>query len=185
MTAPATPGDMAAGASLRAARPDEIDTLRAIDDDAALLYAQHGIALVMAPDHPFARAERARWLRSAELGRAFVLVDALEQVAAYAVLDVLDGQPYLDQLAVRSSAMRRGLGRRLLAHAADWARQSGGSAIWLTTYAHLPFNRPFYERHGYQVVPEAACGAGVRHHLEEQRRYLPAPEQRVAMRRAC
>jgi hypothetical protein len=74
-------------------------------------------------------------------------------------------------------------GGRLLAHAVDGARAMGGAAIWLTTYAHLPFNRPYYLRHGYEVVPEAACGADVRHHLDEQRRYLPEPASRVAMRR--
>jgi hypothetical protein len=53
----------------------------------------------------------------------------------------------------------------------------------LTTYDDVPFNRPYYERHGYAVVPEIACGPGVQHHLDEQRRHLPGPAQRVAMRR--
>jgi hypothetical protein len=48
---------------------------------------------------------------------------------------------------------------------------------------HLPFNRPYYERHGFVVVSERECGPGVLHHLEEQRRALPAPHERVAMRR--
>jgi N-acetylglutamate synthase-like GNAT family acetyltransferase len=80
--------------------------------------------------------------------------------------------------------MRRGIGRRLLEHAAVTARATGGSALWLTTYDQLPFNRPYYERHGYVLVPESACGPDIRHHLEEQRRYLPEPARRVAMRRA-
>jgi N-acetylglutamate synthase-like GNAT family acetyltransferase len=95
----------------------------------------------------------------------------------------LDGEPYLDQLAVRIAAMRQGLGRDLLARSADWGRAVGGSALWLTTYAHLSFNQPYYERHGFAVIAESACGAGIRHHLDEQRRNLPLPDQRVAMRR--
>jgi len=71
----------------------------------------------------------------------------------------------------------------LLTHAAAWASAAGSSALWLTTYAHLPFNRRYYERHGYRVVPEAEWGPEIRHHLSEQRRYLPAPKERVAMRR--
>lgn len=101
----------------------------------------------------------------------------------FAALDLLDGQPYLDQLAVTRAAMRRGVGRRLLERSAEWARDAGGPSIWLTTYAHLPFNRPYYERHGYVVVPEAECGPGLRKHLAEQRGHLPEPAQRVAMRR--
>jgi len=35
--------------------------------------------------------------------------------------DLLDDEPYLDQLAVRVMTMRRGIGGQLLAHAAAWA----------------------------------------------------------------
>lgn len=168
--------------TIRPALASEIDVLNAIDDDATRLYADHGVHIELAPDHVFVRLELARWLRSAELGRAFLAVDDSGAAVGFAALDVVDGEPYLDQLAVRLAAMRRGVGGRLLAHSADWARASGGGAIWLTTYDHLPFNRAYYERRGYILIPEAACGPGIRHHLDEQRRYLPAPAHRVAMR---
>jgi len=169
---------------IRPALESELGELIAIDDDAGSLYAEHGLHIELAPDHVFAQAERARWLRAAELGRAFVAADESAQVLGFATLEELDGAAYLDQLAVRARAMRRGIGARLLTHAAEWAHAAGSPTLWLTTYAHLPFNRDFYERHGYRVVPEANCGPEIRHHLEEQRRYLPAPEQRVAMWRA-
>jgi hypothetical protein len=31
----------------------------------------------------------------------------------------------------------------------------------------LPFNRAYYERHGYELVPDALCEAGIRAHLDE------------------
>ncbi|HEY8945178.1 MAG TPA: GNAT family N-acetyltransferase [Polyangiaceae bacterium] len=168
---------------IRPASADDIDDLISIDDDAAHLYGEHGLRVELAPEHPFCRAERLRWHRSAQLGRAFLAVDARGTGVAFCSLDVLDGEPYLDQLAVRVSAMRRGLGRALLERAIEWSLGAGGSALWLTTYDHLPFNRPYYERYGFIVVPESSCNAGVLHHLEEQRRTLPAPADRVAMRR--
>jgi GNAT superfamily N-acetyltransferase len=155
-----------------------------IDDDATRLYAEVGVLIELAPDSVFALGELARWQRSAELGRAFLAVDEDGVGVGFAALDLLDGEPYLDQLAVRRSAMRRGIGSALLARSAAWARAVGGSALWLTTYAHVPFNRPYYERHGYVAMVEGACSAGVRHHLRDQQLHLPAPEQRVAMRRA-
>lgn len=167
---------------IRPARADEIALLNAIDDDAATLFAEHGLHIELSADHPFARAELARWQRSAQLGRAFLAVDDAGEALGLAALDLVDGEPYLDQLDVRRAAMRRGIGARLLDHSATWARAAGGRALWLTTYGHLPFNRPYYERHGYEVVPEALCGAGIRALLDEQRHYLPVPEQRVAMR---
>lgn len=168
---------------LRLARTDELEVLQAIDDDASGLYPAYGIVLELDRNHPFCQAERARWSRAAELERAFLAVDASGEGVGFATLDRIDGAAYLDQLSVRRAAMRRGLGARLLARAAEWARAAGGSELWLTTYAHLPFNAPYYERHGYERVPEAACGPGLRHHLAEQRRHLPEPEQRVALRR--
>jgi len=64
----------------------------------------------------------------------------------------------------------------------NWAKNSGDTALWLTTYGHLAWNVPFYASEGFELVSESECGPGVRHHIEEQRRWLPLPEQRVAMR---
>lgn len=170
-------------AEIRLALAEEFPALLAIDDDATLLYAEHGAPIELAPDHPFARAEQERWRRSTELGGTFVAIDESGEPVAFAALGWGDGAPYLDQLSVRRRAMRRGLGRRLLQHAAAWACEHGASELWLTTYGHLPFNRPYYERHGFVLVPEVSCGPEILHHLHQQRRYLPAPEHRVAMRR--
>jgi GNAT superfamily N-acetyltransferase len=168
--------------TLRLALPRELEVLQDIDDDASGLYAAHGMVIELGLNHPFVLAERTRWQRSAKLERTFLAVDRQGTAVGFAALDLVDGLPYLDQLAVRTAAMRRGIGRLLLGRAAEWARASGGTELWLSTYAHLPFNRPYYERHGYVVVPEPACGPGIRQHLDEQRRFLPEPGQRVVMR---
>jgi GNAT superfamily N-acetyltransferase len=132
----------------------------------------------------FALAERQRSLAAAEAERAFLAVDESGVCLGFAALDSLDGEPYLDQLAVQRAFMRRGVGQLLLEQAVAWAERQKGDALRLTTYAHLPFNRPYYERHGFVVVAEVECGSGIRHHLEEQRRALPTPSERVAMRRS-
>jgi GNAT superfamily N-acetyltransferase len=168
---------------MRQAAPHEIDALVAVDDDAAMLYAEHGLVLELAEDDGFVLAERQRWLASAERGQVFV-VEQAGRLVGFASLDRVDGQPYLDQLSVRLAAMRQGIGTALIERAVRWAREQGGSQLWLTTYAHLAFNRPYYERQGFVVVSEAECGPGVRRHLEDERRALPRPSQRVAMRRA-
>jgi GNAT superfamily N-acetyltransferase len=168
---------------IRPALPSEIGVIAAIDDDATALYAEYGMAIELGPEHVFVQAELARWLRSAQLGSAFLALDEAGQAVGFAALDLVDGEPYLDQLSVRMAAMRRGIGGRLLAQSLEWAQAAGGSALWLTTCNNLPFNRPYYERHGYVVVPEANCGPGIRHHLEEQRLHLSAPDQRIAMKR--
>lgn len=156
----------------------------AIDDDSATLYAEYGVPIELADDHPFVIAEHAAWAEAAAAGRlVFAFDPALDATpVAFATLGFLDGEAYLDQLSVRRVAMRRGLGSALLDHALAWARTEGSPALWLTTYSHLPFNRPFYERAGFALVPPPHRPE-LAEVLSEQRDVLPDPEQRVAMRR--
>jgi GNAT superfamily N-acetyltransferase len=161
-----------------------MDEVVRIDDDATELYAEAGLTLLLGAAHPFTRDEQARWRRSAELGRLFFAVNGCESRTrvGFAALDQLDGAAYLDQLSVRRAAMRAGAGRFLLRHAIAWAQASGAGALWLTTYGHLPWNVPFYASVGFELVDAADCGPGVLHHLHEQQRWLPLPDERVAMR---
>jgi hypothetical protein len=55
--------------------------------------------------------------------------------------------------------------------------------IWLTTYRHLPWNAPFYEKAGFRTVPAEQCGSEMVQELLFQRRLLPASDERVAMRK--
>jgi GNAT superfamily N-acetyltransferase len=171
------------GITIRPAAPTDLPLLAAIDDDACRLYDEAGLTVSLAADHPFLQAEQARWLGAAQRARAFLAIDASGEGVGFAALGEADGLPYLEQLSVRRGAMRRGIGRALLRLAVDEVRRQAGRAIWLTTWNHLPYNRPFYEREGFALVPEPQCGADLLRHLAEQRRWLPAPDQRVAMRR--
>lgn len=45
---------------LRTATPHDLPALRAIDDDAGLLYAEAGFRLELPPDHPFVVGELRR-----------------------------------------------------------------------------------------------------------------------------
>lgn len=166
--------------SLRLARPEELRELVAIDDAASVLYARAGLELALSADHPFVLAESARWARAIEAGHVHVAVDEDARIVGFMALAIVDGAPYLDQLSVHPRAMRRGIGAALIQEA---IRFSASRPLWLTTYAHLPWNQPYYERHGFRVAPESRCGPELRAILEEQRASLPLPEKRVAMLR--
>jgi len=165
---------------IRLASPDDLDEIVAVDDDACTLYERAGLQVAFTPEHPFVRAERACWAAAARAGTAFLVGAPGAPSPGLLVMTRVDGAPHLEQLSVRMSAQRRGLGRRLLLRAIEWA---GAEPLWLTTYAHLPWNRPFYQRHGFAVVPEVDCPPGIAAILADQRRWLPAPDQRIAMRR--
>jgi GNAT superfamily N-acetyltransferase len=166
--------------TIRPASPDAIDEAVAIDEDACTLFDTVGLDEDLPPEHPFARAERARWLQSARDGLAFFAVSPDGAAIGLLVLAFVDGERYVEQLSVRRIAMGRRIGRRLLRHAVEWA---AGEPLWLTTYSHVPWNRQLYERAGFMVVSEERCPVGIIEILDEQRRWLPAPDQRIAMRR--
>lgn len=162
---------------IRAGRPEDHRELLSIDDDATLHYGAAGVVIELPPQHPFVRAEQARW--AAALGRGDVLLAEVEgEAVGFAAMDEVDGALYLDQLSVRRRAMGRGVGSALLERVIDRA----GGPVLLTTYGHLPFNQPFYARRGFERVPEAAWGEETRAIVAEQRAALPDPGERVVMR---
>jgi GNAT superfamily N-acetyltransferase len=167
---------------LRRAQPEEIDEVMRIDDEAASLYASAGLSLEYPEDHPAVQAERKRWLAAAEDGRLLLAIAEGTERAGFASTMWVDGEPYLDQLSVHPAYMRRGIGRKLLHATQAWCVDTGAEHLWLTTYAHLSWNGPFYVREGFVEIPEEACGPELRAILQNQRTWLPAPEQRVAMR---
>lgn len=170
---------MSADLAVRTACPDELPRLFEIDGAASVLFEQAGVVVALEPDHPFVLDELARWTAAIERSETWVVDDTSGLPQAFAVAGTVDGLPYLDQVSVHPAFMRRGLGARLIATVRAWAA-ARGDALWLTTYEHLPFNRPYYERLGFERAgPE---GAELRAILDAQRDALPFPERRVAMR---
>lgn len=169
--------------TLRAADGDELTKAVAIDDAAGLLFAQAGLAIDLPNEHPFVVAERQRWRRAIDAGQLWFACCASEPIG-FCALGRAGPLAYLEQLAVRPEHGRRGVGTMLLDLACAYSQRAGDPELWLTTYAHLPWNRPYYERHGFIVIPEARCSSELQAVLAEQRAVLPAPSERIAMMRS-
>lgn len=76
---------------------------------------------------------------------------------------------HVDELDVRQDRQGQGLGRRLLAHAAEWARASGLTRMSLTTFRNIPWNGPFYASVGFREWPEDEAPASLRQALANER----------------
>jgi GNAT superfamily N-acetyltransferase len=74
----------------------------------------------------------------------------------------VDGALHIEQVSVHPRAARRGVGRALLAHAADRAREEGLTALTLTTFTEVPWNAPYYARLGFRPLREADLTPGLR-----------------------
>jgi GNAT superfamily N-acetyltransferase len=163
---------------LRLARPDELDLLVQLDDEAGVIFERMGMTFSFPVDHPFVVAERTRWRAALGCERGRVIALPQGDLAAFAIFGEVDGLASLEQLSVRPQVQRRGLGRALVAECIRWAN---GRDVWLTTYAHVPWNAPYYRRLGFHEVPPSLTPPGLQEILRTQRAALPEPEQRIAM----
>lgn len=170
--------------TLRAGVPGDLATLGEIDADAGGIFEQAGLFLDLPDTHEFPAAERRRWQECLAARTVLIAVDRAFGAAGFAAVGMKDGEPYLAQLSVRQRFMRLGLGSALLEAAVELVKALGARTMWLTTYRHLAWNQPFYERNSFVVMPERDCGAELLAEHGIERRWLPMPHERVIMRRS-
>jgi GNAT superfamily N-acetyltransferase len=140
--------------AIRVARPDDLATLPVIERAAAAVFRITPYAYLADDD-----------LVSAEVDLAheyvWVVVDPDDQPIGFAIVHLLDESVYLHELDVHPDYARQGLGRRLIATVADWARARGATALTLTTFADVPWNGPYYTRLGFRTLDLAAISPGL------------------------
>jgi GNAT superfamily N-acetyltransferase len=135
--------------SIRAAEIDDGDILPALENAAGMVFRTiPALAhLVDGEDLPVARykeliSKRASW----------VAVDSGSSLVAFLCGETERNVLHLWELGVLPAVQRRGLGRALVNHAIEFAKQESCKAITLTTFREVPWNAPFYESMGFKIV---------------------------------
>lgn len=82
----------------------------------------------------------------------------------FAAIVTLDGRPHLEQISVHAEHGRHGIGSLLLGEAARRA----GPGLTLITFRDVPWNGPWYARHGFEELPQAAWGPQLRAHWQAE-----------------
>lgn len=143
---------------IRRARPDDLDGLRDIERAAGSVFRGLGMDEI-AEDEPPTVEELAAFQTD---GRAWVAVDAADRPVAYLLVEPVDGNAHIEQVSVHPDHAGQGIGRDLLEVAADWARDHDLTGLTLTTFSHVPWNAPYYERIGFQTLGEHDVTEGLR-----------------------
>jgi GNAT superfamily N-acetyltransferase len=73
----------------------------------------------------------------------------------FAALTRVDGNPHLAQISVLASQAGRGTGSALLAE----ALRRGGPGMTLVTFRDVPWNGPWYSKHGFHRAARGPVGA--------------------------
>ena len=143
---------------IRLARPDDLPALIDIEREAGAAFRDLGMAAI-ADDDPGSVAELARYQAD---GRAWVSVDAGDRPVGYLIAEVVDWHAHVEQVSVRPSHARRGLGSALIETLAAWAAERGLPALTLTTFTAVPWNAPYYERLRFRVLTDGEIGGELR-----------------------
>jgi GNAT superfamily N-acetyltransferase len=164
---------------IRTVREDELPVLRAIERAAGECFRDVGMPEI-ADDEPLPAEVLAAYRRN---GHAWVATDATDRPIAYLIAEVIDGAMHVEQVSVRPSAARRGIGRTLLDHVADVATKDGLPALTLTTFAEVPWNAPYYEKCGFQRLDDMELTPGLREIRRQEAAHGLDRWPRVCMRR--
>ena len=131
------------------ARPSQVDALCAIERAAVQLFRGHRAwrayaAMAIPPELLHEAVAR---------GLVWVAIEHGEPVGFVWLDDELGADAVgLGELDVLPSHGRCGIGAALLEHACQWARAAGYRRVDLGTLADVPWNAPFYAKHGFAEV---------------------------------
>ena len=173
------PDDAGGSACIRPAREDDLAVLREIERASGQRYREYGLAHV-ADDEP-APVETLRGF--ADDGRAWVAVGTDDEPLGYLLVEARAGCAHIAQVSVLPEHQGRGLGRALIGRAGSWAASAGLDALTLTTFGHIPWNRPLYEHLGFRVLGPTEIGAELEAVLDAEAAQGLERSLRVAMRR--
>jgi len=164
---------------IRAARATELPALQAIERAAGLMFCDIGMPEIAQYDPwplPLMAARR-------DAGRIWVQAGDGDEPVAYLMADLVDGCLQIEQVTVHPGSARRAQGRALLDHAANQAAADGLPALTLTTFAHVPWNAPYYARCGFRVLDDTEITPGLRAIREREAAMGADRWPRVCMRR--
>ena len=160
------------------ARRADLVLLPGIELAAARLLTGHAPESVLAEATSEADLHRA-W-RDAHLWVAI----ANDRPVGFALVKVLEARvAHLHELDVHPDHGRRGLGRRLVEAVCAWAMRAQFESVTLSTFRDVPWNMPFYERAGFDVVPSNALSPALASIVDDEARRGLDMHRRVVMRR--
>lgn len=158
------------------ASPAHVPLLAAIEIAAAGIFPPGSI-----PEHIRSDSVPESVLREAvREGLLWVALAQAGRPVGYALVQLVEDAALLAQMDVHPDHMRKGIGSALIGHVAEHLRLREKTALYLTTFRHIPWNAPFYAKRGFAILNTAEIPLFLNEILDEEKRY--GLTSRVAMR---
>jgi GNAT superfamily N-acetyltransferase len=163
--------------TIQPASINDLEVLPRIEREAASLFAGWQVPLEVLEEQTslqeFSAAQRD--------GRLWVARSQGGSVVGFALVDLVGGEPHLEEMDVLPSHGRQGIGRALVREVQAWARASGYASVTLTTFRDIPWNAPFYQRVGFQEIPPQELSPALLAVVREEAARGLDPGRRVVM----
>jgi 4-diphosphocytidyl-2-C-methyl-D-erythritol kinase len=168
-----------AGFRVRRGRPEDVPYLQPIERAATLRFRDHeAFEAFWATDF-----SPALFAQEAARGTLWVAAsDEDDEPIGFAFTTEIDGNAHLDEIDVHPAFSGKGVGSALLARVAEAARAQGYRALTLATLEDVPWNAPYYQRRGFELVPFDQLTPGYLQLLEREARSGFPMHLRVVMR---
>ncbi|MCA0979276.1 GNAT family N-acetyltransferase [Qipengyuania flava] len=162
---------------IRLARAEDADYLPAIETAAGELFKTVDGLAGIAGTQALSAPEQRRLIRKGH---------CLVAESAGTLVGFISTEPFHRELDIREFSVhpdyqRNGIGAILLRAATIDAHNSGFRAITLTTFADVPWNGPFYIRHGFKTVTDLSAHPRLAANIDQEVEDGLPRERRVAM----
>lgn len=162
---------------IRLAESDDLVVLPALERAAGQRFRDLDMAEIADGEVSTVEALRV----ACDMGRLWV-AEHEGLVCGFLMASILDGDGHIEEVSVHPDAAGRRLGSKLIGAFVDWCAACGFGAATLTTFADVPWNRPYYERLGFAVVLPGAWGPAMARQVEQETAAGLDPSRRVVMR---
>lgn len=161
------------------ARPEHLPALPEIELEAASKSSYEDL-----PEH--LRSETIslqEHQKAQEKGLLLVAIEKGDTPVGFAITEKVDSYLHLLEIDVLPRVQQQGIGSLLLDKVIELAVQQGRQYVSLTTFSHLRWNAPWYEKKGFKIIKAEKAPSFLLDILVEEKEKGLNPDNRVAMRR--
>ncbi|WP_109479522.1 GNAT family N-acetyltransferase [Paraburkholderia sp. C35] len=140
----------------RLAVPDDVPSIRVVEYEAAQRFVSVGLTGIAA-----ARPMDAPFVLKKVRAKEVVIAECGGECAGFVMFAMLPARIYVEALDVVPQHAGRRIGAALLDQVDERAREAGIAQVELSTFRHVPWNAPYYQRLGFSVLADDELDAAL------------------------
>jgi len=137
--------------TIRVAQDEDAGALPAVERSAGLLFRRIPELAFLADGDDMPVNTHRRYIAQ---GTEWVALSETGDIVGFLAAEIVGFDLHIWEIAVRADAQKQGVGRQLIEASVVYVRERGLGSLTLTTFAHVPWNAPWYGRLGFVLSPD-------------------------------